>query len=90
MRTCHLSIIGKVQGVFFRASAKDIADSLGLCGWVRNTNDGNVEVYAAGDADAIDRFINWCHEGPAGARVDEVLEIPATTMETQPTFRIIR
>lgn len=82
--------MGKVQGVFFRASAKDIADSLGLYGWVKNTDDGNVEVYAAGDADAIGRFIDWCHKGPSGARVDAVLELPVTATAAQPTFRIIR
>lgn len=63
---------GRVQGVFFRASTRDTARSLGLGGWVRNLPDGDVEVFAAGDTQALGRLRRWLDQGPARARVDAV------------------
>ena len=68
----HLIIKGRVQGVFYRASAQEQAQSLGLTGWVRNLPDGSVEAVAEGPAATVDRFVKWCHEGPRHARVDGV------------------
>lgn len=68
----HILVSGRVQGVFFRASAKDKADELNLTGWVRNKNDGTVEAYAEGADDALQQFINWCHQGPSEAEVNDV------------------
>jgi acylphosphatase len=69
MKACTIRVIGKVQGVFFRASAKDIADQLGICGIVRNEPDGSVCVEAEGDESALARFVEWCKKGPPNARV---------------------
>ena len=76
----HLRIAGRVQGVCFRASAQDEAQALGLTGWVRNCNDGSVELVAEGEERLVERFILWCHQGPPGARVTdvEVTRGPAT------------
>ena len=69
MPTVHLIIKGKVQGVFFRASARDKAQALGLTGWVKNTDEGFVESVATGSDLELEEFINWCKKGPAQAIV---------------------
>ncbi len=68
----HAIISGRVQGVFYRASTRDKAVSLGLTGWVRNLPDGRVELVAEGPKDSIDELISWCWDGPTYARVEEV------------------
>jgi acylphosphatase len=65
-------VAGRVQGVFFRASAADEARRLGLKGWVANLPDGRVEVLAYGDADNIDALERWLKTGPPMARVKRV------------------
>lgn len=68
----RIVISGKVQGVFFRQSTKERAVQLGVTGWVRNNNDGSVEAHAFGESEALEKLIAWCHEGPSGAKVNEV------------------
>ena len=72
MPTIHLRIEGKVQGVFFRASAKKIARKLKLTGWIKNTKDGNVEVIATGNQEPLQEFIHWSKKGPENAMVENV------------------
>ncbi len=74
MQEKHYNIIitGKVQGVFFRASTKQMADLLGLKGAVRNEPDGNVYIEVEGDQEMLTRFIQWCHHGPERAEVKYV------------------
>ncbi len=67
-----LLVRGRVQGVFFRAATQREARRLGVTGWVKNRNDGTVEVLAEGDEDAIKEFTNWANHGPSAARVDAV------------------
>lgn len=69
MPTVHLIISGKVQGVFFRATAKDVADEIGISGWVKNTEEGDVEIKATGNHDQLQKFIEWCKVGPRRAIV---------------------
>ena len=73
MPTTHLLIKGKVQGVFYRAAAKDIALRLGVTGWIKNTDNGDVEAEIFGSEQQLQNFINWCKQGPAKARVNEVI-----------------
>jgi len=54
--TVHLVISGKVQGVFYRASAKEQAEKLQINGWVKNTKEGNVEVLASGSEESLLKF----------------------------------
>ncbi|HID98532.1 MAG TPA: acylphosphatase [Thermodesulfobacteriaceae bacterium] len=61
-----------IKGVFYRASTRDKARSLGLTGWVRNLPDGRVELVAEGDADKVDQLILWCNHGPDYSRVERV------------------
>jgi acylphosphatase len=72
MPTMHLLIKGKVQGVFYRASARDVANELGVKGWIRNTEEGNVEAEVSGEQQILDRFVEWCGKGPFGAIVQGI------------------
>jgi len=67
-----MKITGRVQGVFFRAEAKEVADKLGLTGWACNKNDGSVEILAEGARDRLDVFLKWCQKGPERAHVEKV------------------
>ena len=73
METVRLVIKGKVQGVFYRASARDRALELGIKGWVKNTPDGNVEVLATAEKESLEKFIEWCRKGPSKALVVDVV-----------------
>ena len=68
----HLLIDGRVQGVFFRAFTRDIAQTLGLKGWVKNLFDGRVEAVFEGKREFIERAIQECYSGPPGARVTNI------------------
>lgn len=68
----HLIISGRVQGVWFRASTREVAQKLGVNGWVRNIPGGRVEAVFEGDPEAVSKAIEWCHQGPPGARVEKV------------------
>lgn len=70
----HFLIRGRVQGVGFRWFVHREAAELGLRGWVRNTDAGEVEIVAAGDADAIAELRAELHKGSRGSRVDAVVE----------------
>jgi acylphosphatase len=71
-RHLNIAVSGKVQGVFFRATAKDMADSLGLRGFVSNQGDGSVYIEVEGDAAALDQYLSWCRQGPPRAVVSNV------------------
>ncbi len=73
----NIRIQGKVQGVFYRASAKEKADEIGLKGFVQNLKDGSVYAEVEGDEDQIERFANWCRQGPSGAKVTEISTVLA-------------
>ncbi|MDI6889813.1 MAG: acylphosphatase [Thermodesulfovibrionales bacterium] len=68
----HLFVEGRVQGVFYRAFARDIAYTFGLKGWVRNLHDGRVEAVFEGTKGLIERAIRECYIGPPGARVTNI------------------
>jgi acylphosphatase len=68
----HIVVKGKVQGVFFRKHAKQKAQELSITGWVRNTDNGNVEILAQGAEDAMAQFIQWCKDGSPKAEVSDV------------------
>lgn len=65
-------IKGHVQGVYFRASAREKALSLDLKGWVKNNPEGHVELIACGNQENIEKFLNWCRQGPRGAKVTDI------------------
>jgi len=57
-------IRGRVQGVFFRMETKRTADKSGVCGWVKNLNDGTVEALFEGERADVEAVLNWCKKGP--------------------------
>jgi acylphosphatase len=61
-----------VQGVFFRHSTREKANTLGVSGWVRNCPDGTVELEACGNEAAVEELIAWCRIGPPSASVSDV------------------
>jgi acylphosphatase len=63
---------GEVQGVYFRDSTADEAESNGVAGWVTNRSDGAVEAVFEGDRDAVERMIEFCRSGPSAAAVENV------------------
>ena len=68
----QLTIRGRVQGVYYRASMVQEAQKLWLTGWVRNCRDGSVEAIAQGTKDQLENLISWCRRGPPGAKVTQV------------------
>jgi acylphosphatase len=68
----RLIVSGRVQGVFFRASAVDYARKLGLTGYARNLCDNTVEIVAEGSAAKLKLLETWAHKGPMHAEVDRV------------------
>lgn len=68
---------GRVQGVFYRASTEAKARQLGLTGWVRNDDNGDVELVACGNTDALKALEEWLWRGPANAQVEDVLATPS-------------
>lgn len=83
MKTVHLKITGRVQGVWYRAWTRETAESLGLNGWIRNRLDGSVEALVSGETDNVDMLIKRCWDGPSAAKVDGVMVTEST--ESLPT-----
>ncbi len=72
VKCVHITIRGRVTGVFFRAATQREAKRLGVTGWVRNRNDASVEILAEGEEDSIKEIVSWAHHGPSAARVETV------------------
>ena len=68
----RVTVSGRVQGVFFRETVRRRAESARLAGWVRNNSDGTVEAVFEGEQKPVERLVDWCREGPRGARVEWV------------------
>lgn len=67
-----IKVSGRVQGVFFRYSAKVKADELGIVGFARNEADGSVYIEAEGEEKVLEQFLEWCKEGSEFAAVENV------------------
>lgn len=85
----NITVRGKVQGVYFRASAKKIADILGLKGFVKNEEDGNVYAEVEGEEEMAIKFMHWCHHGPDSAVVESV-SLTDGAMQSFTSFEIRR
>ncbi len=68
----HVIIEGRVQGVFFRAETRAVAQQYNLTGWVRNLVDGRVEAVFEGEEGDVEKAVQWCHTGPPHALVTKV------------------
>lgn len=89
MKAVRVEIEGLVQGVYFRAWTEQNALRLGLAGWVRNRRDGSVEALFCGPAEAVDRMVALCREGPPSARVGKVRLAPFSGEAPPPPFRVL-
>lgn len=72
VRRVKVTVSGRVQGVFFRASTQDVASDLNLSGKVSNLPDGRVEAIFQGPAAAIDKAVEFCRQGPPQAKVEQI------------------
>jgi acylphosphatase len=68
----HVRVTGRVQGVFFRAWAREQAGQFGVSGWIRNCPDGSVEAHVEGDEAAVSQLLARLHSGPSGAQVSDL------------------
>jgi acylphosphatase len=89
MSSIQLVIKGKVQGVFYRASAREVAEKLGITGWIKNTPEGFVQIAANGSDEQLQEFISWCKKGPSKAIVTEII-VNSVKEENQKGFKIIK
>ncbi len=85
----QITVTGTVQGVFFRASTKAVADQLGVKGIITNQPDGSVYLEAEGDQFVLAQLLDWCHEGPDKARVENVSTHEAE-MKNYRNFEIVK
>ncbi len=90
MARAHLRIYGRVQGVFFRSTMRDVARELGVRGWVRNLPDGSVEAVVEGEREKVEKIVEWAHQGPPLARVQRVEVRWEDYREEFDDFRIVR
>lgn len=89
LKHLNIKVRGKVQGVFFRASTKQMADLLGVDGFVRNEPDGAVYLEAEGEEEAVFKLVHWCHHGPDNAVVEQV-SVTEGEMKSYAGFEIRR
>lgn len=87
MKAAKILISGKVQGVYFRVSAKQVASEFDIQGWCRNTLDDKVEIFAQGNYHNLTDFFNWCNKGPEQASVHKV-EVDFVEPERHESFEI--
>lgn len=87
MQRRRVVVHGRVQGVFFRETMRRRAASLGVAGWVCNRADGAVVAVLEGERDAVERVVEFCREGPRGARVDWI-DVVAEEPEGLAAFEI--
>ena len=81
--TCRFVVSGRVQGVGFRWFVEREAATLSITGWVRNREDGRVEVMATGSREQLNALHGRLRQGPRAARVDEVAVSPAPFLDAK-------
>ena len=84
-----IKVTGKVQGVFFRASTKAVADQMGIRGFVKNEKDGSVYIEAEAEPFILDAFIDWCKEGPEKSVVENVVLSDGATKDFR-NFEVVK
>ena len=87
MKRAHVTISGRVQGVWFRACTKEKACAAGLRGWVRNRRDGRVEAVFEGNSSAVDEMLDWCWTGSPQSVVTDV-DVRFEAPQCEPPFHI--
>jgi len=72
LRHIKITVSGKVQGVFYRSAAKEMADAWDVYGFVRNEKNGDVYIEAEAAEENLYKFIKWCNQGPVRAKVEKI------------------
>ena len=87
----RLRIYGQVQGVWFRGSTQEMANKLGVSGWVTNKSDGSVEAELHGPVNKVEALVEWCRTGPPSAKVEQVEITSCPPIDNmKPGFHVIR
>ena len=89
MKHINIKVTGKVQGVFFRASTKAVADQMGVKGLVKNEKDGSVYIEAEASETILEMFVEWCNEGPEKAKV-EAVAVSDSEMKGFNNFEVVK
>ncbi len=89
MPTISITVSGKVQGVYYRQSAKERAIELSITGTVKNLRDGSVHIIATGTKEQLDELTNWCRKGPVRAVIDTI-EVKELSLQLFERFSIER
>jgi acylphosphatase len=89
MLTFSITVSGKVQGVYFRQSTKEMAIAFGLTGLVKNLADGSVYIIATGTKEQLEKLVAWCKQGPAKASVTDI-EVIEISIQHFDGFSIVR
>lgn len=89
MKTFHYIIAGRVQGVFFRYHTQRVANEHSIFGTVKNLSDGNVEVFAQGDEQNLEKFEQFLNKGPEISRVDKIIKKELDIEKKYHSFEII-
>ncbi|MBK0382715.1 acylphosphatase [Pedobacter sp. SD-b] len=89
MKALRITVFGRVQGVFFRASTKAVADQIGVKGFVKNLKDGSVLIEAEGEDIFMQDFLDWCKYGPDDARVDDAI-VEEIEVQNHQNFNILK
>lgn len=89
MKHYNILVKGKVQGVYYRKTAKAVAEDMNIHGFVQNNTDGTVYIEAEGEDENLNQFLEWCKEGPERAKVSE-LEVKETPAKGFRNFDIKR
>jgi len=87
-KSIRIYITGTVQGIFFRAFVKENAERYNVKGFVRNLEDGRVEVFLEGDTNAVDKMIELCKKGPKHSDIKKV-EIKDERFQDFKTFKVL-
>ena len=85
----NIIVSGRVQGVFFRKNTKQKATELNVDGWVKNTYDDKVEIFAQGNEENLNKFIDWCKQGPQKATVENIQVTEEHTVNNLKGFSIL-
>ncbi len=88
-QTLEIIVSGKVQGVFYRQSTKELALKLGITGYVSNLNTGDVLIKATATKELLNQFCDYCKTGPANAIVSSII-ITEVPFEEFTSFKIVR
>ena len=89
MQTISITVKGKVQGVYYRASAQNKAREFSITGQIKNLKNNDVYIIATGEEMDLRKFIDWCRQGPPSARVTELIS-EALPLQMFPSFDIVR